>query len=486
MANTYEGPGQVPSDNRLFPGQMRDDRTTGELDEEQLLHIFKQIDTDNSGGIDVDELEEALRMLGIKHTFSSTRKVLKSIDTDGNGTIEPHEFIEFFSKVTNPHEFRDLLGKQNQAYFDYKTMVAEDSGFGRRYRVPETVLSDKKIPAHTENVESIKWLGSSRFASASLDRTVKVWDFSATEKPLASYAYPSSIYSMDVASSGKWAIVGFEKAVDGANLIYMSVVDFETGSPMKAKLKGHESAVFACEVSSDEMYIASGSQHGRVLLHDARTCEQVSELRRSPRLIQSVDFNDYARLVASCGSDGDVVITDISAAPTTKPAFVIDEAASTDIVYDVVFRGEHEILTCGGDYCCKRWDMRKLENGPVQRYLGHTSPIRKIVLSDKRDGKYFISGCEDGCVRLWIVEEMETIQDQIRHLERKYNRIKGELDAIKEDLQSSAEMLRTKAEKEKAGGISTRLEACQAEINYMKDCEAERQALGCVQAQCVP
>ncbi|KAF4741928.1 hypothetical protein FOZ63_023476, partial [Perkinsus olseni] len=117
-----------------------------------------------------------------------------------------------------------------------------------------------------------------------------------------------------------------------------------------------------------------------------------------------------------------------------------------------------------------------------QRYLGHTSPIRKIVLSDKRDGKYFISGCEDGCVRLWIVEEMEAIQDQMRHLERKYNRIKGELDAIKEDLQSSAEMLRTKAEKEKAG-ISTRLEACQAEISYMKDCEAERQALGCVQAQ---
>ncbi|KAF4743513.1 hypothetical protein FOZ62_009761, partial [Perkinsus olseni] len=71
MANAYEGPGQMPSGSRLFPGQMDDDHTTGKLDEEQLLHIFKQIDTDNSGGIDVDELEEALRMLGIKRILSS-------------------------------------------------------------------------------------------------------------------------------------------------------------------------------------------------------------------------------------------------------------------------------------------------------------------------------------------------------------------------------------------------------------------------------
>lgn len=81
-------------------------------------------------------------------------------------------------------------------------------------------------------------------------------------------------------------------------------------------------------------YIASGSKSGRVLLHDVRTCKLLSEvspsipftrssgafqLRRSPRIIQAIDFSEDARRVVSCGNDGDVALTDISVSHTSVP-----------------------------------------------------------------------------------------------------------------------------------------------------------------------
>ncbi|EER15629.1 calcium binding protein, putative [Perkinsus marinus ATCC 50983] len=330
MANAFEGPGgRRSSASKLFPPKFGTP-TGQEVDEEKLLHIFKEIDTDHSGSIDLDELGEAMRMLGIKCTYAFVRKALRSIDTDRNGTIEPHEFVKFFSTVTNPDEFRnyygDLLGKQNQKYYDYKTMASEDPTFGRRFRIPQTISREHKISKHQESVESVKWLDRNRFISASLDRTVKIWDVSAPLEPLASFDYPSPIYSMTASPKGTWAVMGFGKAIDKeeqmylhrANLIispfirYLSVLDIDNKNTEKAQMKGQDSPVFATAISPGEMYIASGSKSGRVLLHDVRTCKLLSELRRSPRIIQAIDFSEDARRVVSCGNDGDVALTDIS------------------------------------------------------------------------------------------------------------------------------------------------------------------------------
>lgn len=66
MANAFEGPGgRRSSASKLFPPKFGTP-TGQEVDEEKLLHIFKEIDTDHSGSIDLDELGEAMRMLGIK------------------------------------------------------------------------------------------------------------------------------------------------------------------------------------------------------------------------------------------------------------------------------------------------------------------------------------------------------------------------------------------------------------------------------------
>merc|ERR550514_167647 len=87
-----------------MPGQKpeSDANEARDLDENRLKDIFRQIDVDGSGSIDVDELMDAMLLFGVKATKNSAKKVLAAIDTDGNGTVELDEFLTFFSKLKGP------------------------------------------------------------------------------------------------------------------------------------------------------------------------------------------------------------------------------------------------------------------------------------------------------------------------------------------------------------------------------------------------
>ena len=35
---------------------------------------------------------------------------------------------------------------------------------------------------------------------------------------------------------------------------------------------------------------------------------------------------------------------------------IIDDAAASGVVFKALWRGENEIISCGDDYCVKKWD----------------------------------------------------------------------------------------------------------------------------------
>lgn len=56
------------------------------------MQAFRKFDRDRSGTIEVSELRDALRMLGIRTGTDLADSLLARYDVDGNGTIELHEF----------------------------------------------------------------------------------------------------------------------------------------------------------------------------------------------------------------------------------------------------------------------------------------------------------------------------------------------------------------------------------------------------------
>merc|ERR550514_1046122 len=148
-----------------MPGQKpeADANEARDLDENRLKDIFRQIDTDGSGSIDVDELMDAMLLFGVKATKNSAKKVLAAIDTDGNGTVELDEFLVFFSKLKNPDEIKNLLAATNGKYLDYKQLVENDSNFGKTFYIPTGVNPGIAFEGHADEITAVQYISRTKF-----------------------------------------------------------------------------------------------------------------------------------------------------------------------------------------------------------------------------------------------------------------------------------------------------------------------------------
>ena len=76
-------------------------------DEIQLRVAFNQVDTDNSGSIDVDELSNAMRALGRDLPREHIRAMMDAVDTDKSGEIDFDEFKQMMENVKNTNKLND-------------------------------------------------------------------------------------------------------------------------------------------------------------------------------------------------------------------------------------------------------------------------------------------------------------------------------------------------------------------------------------------
>ena len=64
----------------------------GQEDENDIEVSFRNLDADNSGTIDINELEKELTKRGISFSQSDLKTIMKEIDTSGDGLISLEEF----------------------------------------------------------------------------------------------------------------------------------------------------------------------------------------------------------------------------------------------------------------------------------------------------------------------------------------------------------------------------------------------------------
>ena len=68
----------------------------------QLWRVFEEIDTDQSGEIDVYELKTAFSRLGFDATAQEVKILLAEVDKDRNQVVDFSEFCNFFCSLPSP------------------------------------------------------------------------------------------------------------------------------------------------------------------------------------------------------------------------------------------------------------------------------------------------------------------------------------------------------------------------------------------------
>lgn len=78
---------------------------------DELKECFALIDTDGSGAIDADELQEAFKVLGMHVRRSEVEAMLEEVDRDGSGEVEYPEFVEIMTtKLADSQYAEELSG----------------------------------------------------------------------------------------------------------------------------------------------------------------------------------------------------------------------------------------------------------------------------------------------------------------------------------------------------------------------------------------
>jgi WD40 repeat protein/serine/threonine protein kinase len=208
---------------------------------------------------------------------------------------------------------------------------------------PPTAL-ERTLNGHKDWVQAIAFSADSRWlATASTDRTIKVWD---------------------VASG---ALLG--------------------------TMRGHEGSINALAYSPDGKWLASASDDGSVRLWDGYSGGHRAVLQGSTGSLFAAVFSPDGKLLASAGRDRTIFIWDVASGKRLAAM----EGSKGD-VFALAFTPDGKTLaSAGADKMIRIWNPQRFEE--LSELAGHKDPILSLVYSP--DGRLLASGDAGKTLRVW-------------------------------------------------------------------------------------
>ncbi len=251
-----------------------------------------------------------------------------------------------------------------------KTVKLWDSLTGKELR---------SLIGHTGIVESVAYSpDAKRLASASYDQTVKVWDAQDGHELFNFKGHSGTVWSVAFSPDGK------RLASAGGNEV--KVWDGQTGQEYFT-LIGHTNAVTGVVFSPDGNRLASASGDQTVKVWDAQTGLELLSLKSG---FYRVAFSPDGKRLASPSGDGTVKVWD---AQTGEELLAFRGSALS-----VAFSPDGKRLASASeDHTVKVWDAQVGQE--LLSLKGHTRDVWSVAFSP--DGKRLASGSGDRTVKIW-------------------------------------------------------------------------------------
>ncbi len=270
----------------------------------------------------------------------------------------------------------------------------------------ESTSHFRTLNGHANAVNALAFAPDGRtLATASTDRTVRLWDLSNRDQPRPLGApltgHTDEVWAVAFASDGRTLATG---SADRTVRLW----DFSNRDqprPLGAPLTGHTNTVYAVAFASDGRTLATGSADRTVRLWDLSNRDQPrpldAPLTGHTNTVYAVAFAPDGRTLATASTDRTVRLWDLSNRDQPRP---LDAPLTghTDSVYGVAFASDGRTLATGiADRTVRLWDLSNRDQPrPLGTPLtGHTDEVNGVAFAS--DGRTLATGSADRTVRLW-------------------------------------------------------------------------------------
>ncbi|KAK5710084.1 hypothetical protein LTR17_019197 [Elasticomyces elasticus] len=244
----------------------------------------------------------------------------------------------------------------------------------------------RTLEGHSDGVSSVVFSADlSGLVSASWDKTVKIWDASSGQCVRTLEGHSDRVKSVVLsADSSRLASASDDQTV--------KIWDASSGQCLRT-LEGHSGWVTSVVFSADSSHLASASQDNTVKIWDASSGQCLRTLDGHSGRVTSVDFSADSSHLASASEDNTVKIWDASSGQCLR---TLD--GHSDKVSSVVFSADSSRLaSASDDKTVKIWDA---SSGQCLRTLeGHSDGVSSVVFSADLSG--LVSASWDKTVKIW-------------------------------------------------------------------------------------
>lgn len=256
----------------------------------------------------------------------------------------------------------------------------------RIYQKPPGFILQELLSSHNGPISEVSWSpNGNMLASASYDRTVKIWQVEGTKKiELHEEDYPA----LGVSWSPDGKIIA---SCSGDHTIRLWSIDSQS-IVEEYTLKGHNGRIYKVTWSHDGELIASASRDYTIIIWNSSRRKYLWKLIGHQERVYGIDWHPTERILASCSRDETVRLWDVS---RRKEIAILE--GHTKPVLNVKWHPKGNLLaSCSSDKTVRIWDVNNKKSIEVIRI--HND--RVVGLSFSHDGKILASKSLDNTVKL--------------------------------------------------------------------------------------
>lgn len=357
-----------------------------------------------------DYMVASIRYQRITHAIPATKIGLGCIITYPDGVIVGggDSFVKVFDSQSQLVGQVELDGAVQSLALSPDTIeVIVSTANGTIYRLNIQGMNHITIAeAHTNKVLAVAFSSfiRDRFATASADGTIRVWDamdyiIHCTAKAMPSQprgCHPTCLGFSDALISG-WT--------DGRIVAH----DADSGDYLWNIDLAHPECVTALCISHNNRFLLSGGVEGEVRLWELRTRDLVSHLKEHVQRVTSITLSDDDTVAFTGSRDRCILRWDLK----REQRVHCHMQRMGGINSIVLSMDELHVISVGQERKLQYWDNSSEICSHVAALNGESDEGRGIAIS--HDGKLIATGGTEGTLRIWSYISGNMVSEHIGH-----------------------------------------------------------------------